>query len=80
MDGSGVPIHIVEAGLGGADISLFYDQELHRIFWTDPHNEEISSATIDGKRMGLKLFTTAFRKLIYPCKYYWINLAQVEFI
>lgn len=60
MDGKGSRIHVVESGLGGPDVSLYYDEELHRIFWTDPRKEEISSAAIDGKSNGVK-------KIIYHC-------------
>jgi hypothetical protein len=54
MDGKGKRIHVVETGLAGPDVSVFYDQELHRVFWTDPQNEEISSASVDGKHNGPK--------------------------
>jgi hypothetical protein len=66
MDGKGNRIHVVETGLLGPDISLFYDEELHRIFWTDPLKEEISSAAVDGKNSGLNYLPFVFRNMS-PC-------------
>jgi hypothetical protein len=66
MDGRGGRTHVVETGLDGPFISLFYDQELHRIFWTDPTNQDISSAAVDGKNTAHQiqnLFPIVFMKL-----------------
>jgi hypothetical protein len=70
MDGKGSHIHIVETGLSGPDIFLLYDEELHRIFWTDPHNEEISSATVDGKNTELKKDLPLLFGNLCPCVYF----------
>nr|BAC02725.2 vitellogenin receptor [Periplaneta americana] len=48
MDGRGAHTHVIETSLDGPIISLFYDSDLHRVFWTDPNNEEIGSAAADG--------------------------------
>ncbi|PSN38293.1 hypothetical protein C0J52_19350 [Blattella germanica] len=40
--------HIVESGLDGPIISLHYDKELHRVFWTDPNEGQIGSAAANG--------------------------------
>jgi hypothetical protein len=77
MDGKGKRIHVVETGLGGPDISVFYDEELRRVFWTDPQNEEISSASVDGKNNGLKILLLLFKKLVslqILCYSAWPNL------
>jgi hypothetical protein len=68
MDGKGNHIHIVESGLSGPDISLFYDEELRRIFWTDPHKEEISSASVDGKNNEPKKNLSLLFRNLCPSK------------
>ena len=60
MDGKGDRIHVIEGGLHGEFLSLHYDEELHRIFWTDSFAaDEIASAAVDGKN-------TVHKKICFP--------------
>lgn len=47
MDGSDI-VHISEKGLEGPVVSLWYDYDLHRIFWSDSGSREIRSIAADG--------------------------------
>lgn len=61
MDGKGGRIHVVEGGLHREFLSLHYDEDLHRIFWTDSFAaDKISSAGVDGKN-------TVHKKYIFHC-------------
>jgi hypothetical protein len=55
MDGTGGHIHVVEASLHNVFITLHYDEDLHRLFWTDSEAaDEIASIEVDGKHTGHK--------------------------
>jgi hypothetical protein len=60
MDGKGGRIHVIEGGLHKEFISLHYDEDLHRIFWTDLFSaDEIASTEVDGKN-------TVHKKIYFP--------------
>jgi hypothetical protein len=66
MDGKGGRIHVVEGGLHREFLSLHYDEDLHRIFWTDSvAADKIASAGVDGKNTVHKeiYFPLFFRNL-----------------
>lgn len=66
MDGKGGHIHVVEGGLHREFLSLHYDEDLHRIFWTDSvAADKIASAGVDGKNTVHKeiYFPLFFRNL-----------------
>lgn len=69
MDG-GNRLHVIEINVKGPVLSLFYDPELHRILWTDPIKEEISSVAVDGKNATHQishLFRSFPRTFLYSC-------------
>ncbi|XP_034252136.1 vitellogenin receptor [Thrips palmi] len=47
MDGTG-RTHVIEAGVEGPHVSLWYDHELDRIFWTDNGLGMIDSTSVEG--------------------------------
>jgi len=66
MDGKGGRIHVVEGGLHREFLSLHYDEDLHRIFWTDSvAADKIASAGVDGKKQYIKIY-------VFHC--FFINL------
>lgn len=55
MDGSGTGTHVIEDLLVGPGISLMYDEDLHRVFFSDSGRGTIESTDADGesvKKLG----------------------------
>lgn len=77
MNGLGAQVHVVEQGLYGPKISLAYDKDTKRVFWSDEGTGRIESMDSQGNLLSFFFY---FSTLYLFLTIYIINLVSLFII